>query len=341
VADYSSALAACLGRHCRIRFNRDGDINVYHIGNNQLHREIYQRALDTPGVVVLHDAVLQHFALGSMSRTQYVTEFVYNYGDWTRDLADRLWEQRRRSAADPIYFRYPLLRRLVECSRSVVVHNPAAARIVREHHPSAHVVEIPHLVVPDKYPHPADSERFRSSLGAGLTFGVFGYLRESKRLLPLLRVFARRSGSTLLLAGNIASSDLRRACQPYLTLSNVRTTGYLLPAEYWTAARAVHACINLRYPAAGETSGVSIAMMNAGTPVIMTDSEENSRYPTRTCVKISAGLSEEAELDAILELLHERRSLLREIGAAGREYVLAEHSGQKVAEAFARVLTVD
>ena len=42
------------------------DVALYHVGNNALHREIYQRALTNPGVVVLHDAVLQHLLLGML-----------------------------------------------------------------------------------------------------------------------------------------------------------------------------------------------------------------------------------------------------------------------------------
>src|SRR5207253_9475044 len=45
------------------------DIALYHLGNNALHAAIYRRALDEPGVVVLHDAVLQHFLLRSEEHT--------------------------------------------------------------------------------------------------------------------------------------------------------------------------------------------------------------------------------------------------------------------------------
>ena len=340
VADYAHALALQLGRNCRIRINQDGDINLYHVGNNQLHANIYTRALTTPGVVVLHDAVLHHFALGSFSQSQYIEEFVYNYGHWTRQLAERLWAQRARSAADHTYFRYPLLKRLAERSLAVIVHNPAAARIVLEHHSAANVVEIPHLLINESFPHAAESERFRSALGAGIKLGVFGHLRESKRVLALLRIFARHPDCTLLLAGDIGSADLRRACDLLCALPKVRRQGYMTADQYWIAARAVDACLNLRYPAAGETSGVSIGMMSAGTAVVMTDSEENARYPVGTCIKISAGLSEESELEAVLEWLLQKQSYLREIGVAGREYVRFHHDPNRVAEAFRRTLAV-
>ena len=65
VADYAASLAAALGRHVTVEVNaRRADVWLYHLGNNQFHREIYPRALARPGVVVLHDAVLQHFFLG-------------------------------------------------------------------------------------------------------------------------------------------------------------------------------------------------------------------------------------------------------------------------------------
>ena len=123
--------------------------------------------------------MLHHFALGFLSRTEYSNEFVYNYGQWTRSLAEKLWEERGRSAADPAYFQYPLLKRLAERA-ALVVHNPAAARMVRRHHSSTHVVEIPHLAIPHPSSAPGRKRTFPSEAWHWIEFGVFGHLRESK-----------------------------------------------------------------------------------------------------------------------------------------------------------------
>src|SRR5581483_6966733 len=154
------------------------DVALYHVGNNALHREIYCRALAQPGVVALHDAVLQHLFLGMLGEADYVEEFVYNYGEASRGLAGELWEQRARSAADGRYFARPMLKRIAESSRAVIVHNPAAAALVRKHAPETEIVEIPHLFEPPELPAPEEIARLRESRGLApdtLLIGAFGH----------------------------------------------------------------------------------------------------------------------------------------------------------------------
>lgn len=167
VADYAEALLRGLRTHGEVKVDEPGDVALYHIGNNQLHSPIYDRALTHPGIVVLHDAVLQHFFLGRFTAQQYVDEFIFNYGEWTRSLAEDLWANRARSAADPRYFAWPMLKRIATGARAVIVHNPAAASIVRRHAPDARIVEIPHLFVQPEIPSESDTLRLRASLGLG------------------------------------------------------------------------------------------------------------------------------------------------------------------------------
>ena len=97
VADYGVAMVEALRQAgIEVNVNGSGDVDLYHIGNNPLHRGIHDRALARPGVVVIHDAVLHHFYLGFGDERRYVDEFVYNYGEWHRHLAQRLWRNRSR-----------------------------------------------------------------------------------------------------------------------------------------------------------------------------------------------------------------------------------------------------
>ncbi len=125
VADYAETLRTALQLLGPVESGASkADIHLYHLGNNTLHEEIYARALAKPGVVVLHDAVLHHFLLGSLSREQYIAEWVHNQGEWRRDLGEELWRGRARASVDARYFQFPMLRRIVDRSLSVIVHNP-------------------------------------------------------------------------------------------------------------------------------------------------------------------------------------------------------------------------
>lgn len=343
VADYAASLLAGLRRHGAVEIAPERcDIALYQIGNNRLHAEIYRRALERPGVVVLHDAVLHHFLLGQLDEAAYIDEFAHNYGDWARGLARELWSGRAASGADHRYFEYPMLKRIAERSRAVVVHNPAAARIVRAHAPAARMAEIPHLFDPPPLASEAEAMRLRQRLGVGperFLFGVFGYLRESKRLIPTLDAFRGVGGrASLLVAGEFVSSDLARAVEPLLAAPGIVRLPHLPEREFWLAAQSVDACVNLRYPAAGETSGIAIRLMGLGKPVILTESEEVACYPEDACIRIAPGPLERESLREHMVLLTSLPEAARAIGQRGAGHIRSRHAVDEISQRFWRLL---
>lgn len=343
VADYAAQLARELQRHATVLLNQPGDGNLYHVGNNRLHADIYRRALADPGVVVLHDALLHHLMLGMLDRDAYLAEFVYNYGAWMRGLGEELWRDRGHAAADPRFFDYAMLRRLGEASLAVVVHNPAAARRVREHAPAARVIEIPHLAPAP--PPVGDRDDLRRDLGLPprtLVVGVFGHLRESKRIPIVHRAVARareRGGEVLLvIAGQIASPELARALEPLLAADFVLRSGYLDEAQFWRWARAVDVCVNLRYPAAGETSGIGVRLMAAGTPVVFTAGDEVSRIPADAALRVPAGPGETDHLTELLLWLAADAKAVQRLGSQARRYAVEELGAERIGRLFLEVL---
>jgi glycosyltransferase involved in cell wall biosynthesis len=347
VADYAAALLSALRKHGDVEVEAaDADIALYHIGNNHLHREIYRRALAQPGVVVLHDAVLQHFFLGLLDQAAYTEEFVYNYGEWTRSLAQDLWNNRARSASDPRYFEYSMLKRLVTASRAVIVHNPAGALIVHRHSPRGPVVEIPHLFVPPLLPDAAATPRFRAEHGISprtLLAGVFGHLRESKRLPVVLRAMERLwqegADAMLVMQGAFGSSDLERSLAPRVeNHPRILRTGYLPEEEFWQWAAATDVCINLRFPTAAETSGIAVGMMGIGKAVVFSSGEEIARIPENACLRVDSGPVEEAMLTDYLRWLAANRDAAAEIGRRAAAHVNREHAVENVAIEYWKVL---
>jgi glycosyltransferase involved in cell wall biosynthesis len=343
VADYSATLLSLLRSFGAVDIAPEKcDVALYHVGNNTLHRDIYQRALTHPGIVVLHDAVLQHLLLGSLNADQYVDEFVYNYGESMRPQARQLWEQRARSGADSRYFARPMLKRLVSASRAIIVHNPAAGALVREHAPGTPVIEIPHLFEAPDLPSRQETRHFRESLGVGeqtLLIGTFGHQRETKRLAVLLRAFQRSgAGARLLVSGEFVSGAFENAIAPLLQQPGILRTGYLPESELWRYAAATDLCINLRYPSAAETSGIAIRMMGIGKPVIFTASEALARIPENACLRVPVGPEEEEMLAGYIAWLAANRSAALEIGRRAAAHIREHHAPEKVAREYWNVL---
>lgn len=344
VADYSSTLLSLLRSFGAVEISPEKcDVALYHVGNNTLHRDIYQRAIAHPGVVVLHDAVLQHLMLGMLDSHEYIEEFVYNYGNTASELGRELWEQRARSGADVRYFARPMLKRIATASRAIIVHNPAAAALVREHAPHAQVFEIPHLFQQPSLPSAEETMRFRESLGLTpetLLIGTFGHQRETKRLAVVLRAFQQSGPNTrLLVSGGFVSAAFANAITPLLHHPRVIRTGYLPEPELWRYAAATDLCINLRYPSAAETSGIGVRMMGIGKPVVFTAGAALDRMPANACLRLDVGPDEEQILAGYIAWLAGNREAGREIGRRAAAHIAQCHDPQRVAEEYWRVLT--
>ncbi|HKD05602.1 MAG TPA: glycosyltransferase [Bryobacteraceae bacterium] len=338
VADYAESLRLVLAPRGPL------PVPLYHLGNNQLHVGIYRRAVEQPGVVVLHDAVLHHLFLGLLTRDEYIAEFVYNYGEWRRHLAEELWRDRAASGVDPRYFEFPMIRRAVESARAVIVHNPGAASAARAHR-AARVTVIPHFFEPAVVPDSAATAYFRERIGishSATLFGIFGFLRETKRLLPCIRAFERLHAldpnTALLIAGQPVSPDLARVLEIEAAHPAIRSLGYLEPEDLPVAVAAVDCCLNLRYPAAGETSGIAIRVMGAGKPVILSDVKENEDIPAAACLRVRPGVAEAAELFDHMVMVSRFPQIAREIGHRAERHIREYHSLARAAERYWEVL---
>src|SRR5664279_1719941 len=92
---------------------------------------------------------------------------------------------------------------------------------------------------------------------------------------------------------------------------------YLAERQFWLAARAVDACINLRYPAAGESSGIAVRLMGIGKPVLLTEAGESAPFPEDACLRIAAGPAERDSLRHHMLLLTSMAEVGRAIGLRG------------------------
>lgn len=298
---------------------------LYALGNNRLHWFVYQAALARPGVLDLHDALLQHLFLGH-SWEAWEQEFAFVYGARGREIAANL--RGGNMGAHEGFFRYPLAKRVAEASRAVIVHNPGAVERVRREAPNAVCQVIPHLFQAG----PVATDRNRLGLPPkAFLVGFFGYVREPRRLPVILRAFQS-------LRRQVPHAELLIVGDGQAEGPGIRCVGHVSDDEFDQCGAACDVVVNLRWPSAGETSGVSIRMMGLGRPVIMTDLAENSAFPDDACLRVPAGEMEEPLLLEYLLELARNPALGQAIGRNAREHISQEHALDRCVEMYESVL---
>jgi glycosyltransferase involved in cell wall biosynthesis len=343
IADYSALLLPALSERMEVAVARPGrfhrapaaDVPLYHVGNDpEEHGWILAALRRRPGVVVLHDFVLHHLVSGvTLARGDvrgYLDALEREHGLSGRLLGyavvdnriPPLWETRPEA--------FPLAGEVLRLASGLIVHS----RYVEEHARGAGfagpIWRIPHPAWPVPALEPVAVE------GAPL-FGCFGHVNESKRIPQLLQAFARlretRPNARLLLIGR-ASRRLEGLELP----EGVIREDYVDEQRLWALMAVCDACVNLRAPTMGETSGSVVRALSLGKPLVVSDVAWFAELPADAALKIAPDEHEVDSLYAALELLAGEEGVRAAMGDAARALAEREHGLDRVAELYAAAL---
>jgi glycosyltransferase involved in cell wall biosynthesis len=376
IADYSAGLLAELETRCsELRlFNAGGapvsasiqrryeveplselpkwterEATLYQIGNEpRFHGAIYEMATRVPGVVVLHEFMLQHLIRGLTVDRRRTEEYVgimrACYGE-RGELAARRY---LGTGAARDLWTYPLFEPIVDASQGVIVHNKSARDRILSSRPEAEVEVVPPPLYGSSLPPTLSAvERAQVRLELGIpesSFVVasFGLLSEAKRLEVSLAAFA-----SLRQQVPEARFFLVGDASPFLGLESllqgelgtgVVVTGRQDLDRFVAYMQAVDVAVNLRYPFGGETSAAALHLLGLGQTVIVSEVGWMAEIPDGVVVKIAVDEREEQTLAAALWTLAEDRELRRALGANARRWVLAQHAPDRAADLYFKAI---
>ena len=318
------------------------DVILYQIGNNPWHDFVYELALRHPGVVVLHEANLHHLIAELTIRRGdwdgYLRELAYNAGPEAVAYGRRV----RAGEVGPDYDGVPMLRRLLERAKGLVVHSRYVADQARKAGFLGPIAQIPH----GAWLPAADRMAYRSRLGLDETtplVGIFGHLKPYKRIPESLRAFRRlirlEPRAKMILAGephpDLPVASLLRSLD---LEASVRLLGFTPIEDFTGYMAACDVVLNLRYPTVGETSGSLLRALGLGKPVLVSDVGAFSELPDEICLKVAVGPGEEDLIFEYLNLLVSRPDLARALGERARCWVERECNWPLVARRYATFL---
>ncbi len=313
------------------------DSIVYQIGNNPFHAEIYELALRHPGTVVLHEANLHDLIRGMTAhdRDAYAREIQYEiFGTEFPRRGDR--PSQSWSSA------FCMLRRLMDVSRACIVHNSGAESAVRTKGFRGPLRRIPHGVKARNI----NGAAFRAKLNirAGQpVIGAFGYLRPAKLIIESLSVFrdllSRVPDAIFLIAGAPHPEvPLRTEIASMGLANNVRVLGSQPEEDLNGYIAASDIVLNLRWPAYGESSGITARAIGMGKAVVVTRNSANLDMPNGTCIPVPYDPHMRRTLLETLTWLLSDVSVTGEIGRDAARWAEQNCTWEKVAAQYVEFL---
>jgi glycosyltransferase involved in cell wall biosynthesis/SAM-dependent methyltransferase len=348
IADYSETLLSHLSPLVELKtFTAaadpgDADIALYQVGNNAYHGFVYETALRYPGVVVMHEANLHHL----------IADITIKRGDWDAYLrevehdggAEALSYARRVKALEvgPDYEGVPMMRRILDTARGVIVHSQFMVDQVRRAGFTGPVARIPHGAwIP-----PGDRMEYRDRLGLDEStplIGAFGFLKPYKRIAESLRAFRRLAkleptARMILVGEEHPDLPVRSLIRTLDLTERVRVINFAPIDDFVGYMAATDIVLNLRYPTVGESSGSLLRALGLGKAVIVSDVGGFSEFPDDVCLKAPVDSTEEDVLFEYLNTLVSRPDLAQTLGSKARCYVQRECNWDLVARRYASFL---
>lgn len=314
------------------------DLDVYQMGNHPwFHGYMHEAVLETPGLLVLHDAALLDFyavICGGLDSPVLFEEARLEHPS----LLARLPSLVRGGKREPDRLAAPLSRRLVDASLMTIVHSKPLRDELAARYPGAlvsHVNQPARLLksTPQR-PRPEDE----------VVFGIFGSLERHKRVPVAVAAFARVHAryperARLVIAGRLDNPGVEREVRKIVRNSHIgdavriRTNLRLSELEDEILASDVVVC--LRWPTAGEVSASLMRALGAGKPVIASDVLQYRDLDPKFCWRVSTDpASEQKEIEEHMVRAMERPELVHSGGAAARRFVAAEATPAASAQAY-------
>ena len=334
------------------------DATMYHIGNNaDYHGEIYKKAIEHPGIVVLHDFAIHHliaaltFAQGKNS--EYICEMEYNYGDLGRNLAMKFIKEKTA----PLWggegaLKFPLNKRLIDSAKGFVVHSTYARQGIKKINKDVPVKVIPLLTPEITQDMEFDKKAARQNLGIDndvIILASFGFINSSKRIHKVLSAIARMKAPIKKKIKYYLVGEQNEPEYPLdkiiaeLNLSDVvEFKGFLQLDAYTDFMKATDICINLRFPYHGESSGNLHRMFGYGKVALISDVGAFSEYPSDFVMKIGMENEEEDIYHALMKLFEQPDLLAKMSHNAwnyAKHYCSLGHVANEYAEFINKVST--
>lgn len=289
------------------------DAIIYQIGNQESFSFLYPYLIYYPGIVVLHDIYLYHsrakYLISKNKFREYTDEMYYCHGYNGKRFAEL---SLKFPIPEIMGFAFAMNKLVIDCSLSIGVHSKFYQEYLAFHYPNKRIYYIPMSLgnIDGRHLASSGAGAFCKKDDEQLLLGSAGYVNQHKGILSILKALVEISKEFNVkftwigedrdkLIESILKKNFTQQEQSLLE-KRILITGYLNDEEFIALLNKVDIFLNLRYPTAGEFSGVLWFAMHLGKPIIMSDEPHLAEIPKEYVCKIAL----DSEVYSLTEKLH-------------------------------------
>ena len=321
------------------------DLFVYHIGNHERHVYMLDLMRRYSGLTVLHDVAIGGLALKAQET-----------GEWFGSIAATLEAEGSGLAAavrsgqadhDRIVQDATMNGPVLAHSAAVIVHSasswPRVSRMA-----GVPVFRVPHGVAAGDLSSQGDCRRALGLPSSDFLIVTLGEVTTSKRLDRVLAAIAGlppdlRERTTFMVVGGAPSAlraELEALANQLGIGQRVRYTGRVPLEDLGRFGCAADVCVQLRFPARGETSGALLRALAAGSACLVSDVGSFSEVPDDVALRVAPDDSEVTRLSELFVRLHGEPDLSRQLRHRASAWIRSDHTLEHAARLYAAAIAL-
>jgi glycosyltransferase involved in cell wall biosynthesis len=308
---------------------------LYHFGNSEFHKHMFDLLEEIPGVVVLHDFFLSG-AINWMHHTRYKSGILLK--ELLLEEGIRGLIELKEKGIDYIVQKYPLNYSVINNSIGIIAHSKHFLELMKKYYNTnqqlVHIV--PHLRGIREIK--KDGTKSKDSF----LICSFGYITPLKMHDLILTAFAESKLSKsrnikLVFVGGchdpLYRSKLFNLIRGYNLENKVEITGFVDESSYEYYLSTCDLAVQLRTMSRGETSRALLDVLSAGIPTIVNEHGSMKELPNDVVYKLRDNF-ELKDLIHALENLYENHELRKKLSRNSAEYIKTYHNPEYVAKRY-------
>lgn len=316
---------------------------LYHFGNSEFHKHMFDLLPRIPGVVVLHDFYLsgvQAYREGTgLVPHAYKQNLYHSHG------YNAVYMAENEKYPYEALWTYPTNLKVIQDALGVIVHSENSKNLAVKWYgeeASDKWIVIPLLRKPLHKQDKIEARKLLNLVDDDFIICSFGMIGNTKLSLELVEAYinsklAQNKKCHLILVGQKDTSEYGKRIDSLIQRSklknNITITGWIESSDFRLYLQAADIAVQLRTLSRGESSAAILDCMNAGLPTIV-NANGSMTYLDKDSVLMIPDEFQQEELSRALDLLFENADIRQDISKNAFNVIRKLHNPMQCANQY-------